>query len=220
MSARKTRSLVLAAAAALLALLVAGCGGSSESTEEAAVTLKPAMAMMTAEEGKSSEGSAGMSEAEMEGMSEAGSGSEAEPEVMEGPTGMLMAATNAHGTAQLEQKGDKLTGTIKVEDLEPNSRHAAHLHGPDGSCEPQKMVSNMAVVLPELVANAKGVATAKFDFTVHQQVVEPGYFIMVHQEGNPPSQRGEVGAAPASPTYMKALSGDPGILCGDVEVKH
>ena len=202
MSALAKRGLLLAAVAALLAVVVAGCGGSSSSATDAGVVLKPI-------ESGSMEG---MSSSEMESM-EAG-------ETTEGPTGMLMAPSNAHGTAELEQKGDKLTGTITVTGLEPNSSHAEHLHGPDGSCEPKKMVSNMAVVLPDLEANAKGEATAKVNFTVHQKVVEPGYFIMVQEEPTPPAEKNQIGAAPASPAFMQALSKNPGILCGDVEVKH
>jgi hypothetical protein len=207
MSALTTRKLILAAVAALVALAVAGCGGSSGRASTATVSLGSSMADLTAAEGSG--------EAEMEGMAEG-----SEPEVMEGPTGMLMEASNAEGHASLEQKGDKLTGTITVSGLEPGSDHAEHLHGPDGTCEPKKMVSNMAVVLPDLKADAKGVATTSFEFTVHQQVVEPGYFIMVHAEGTPAAERNQIGAAPASPAFMQALSKNPGILCGDVEVKH
>ena len=221
MSAFTTRRLILAAVAALVALAVAGCGGSSGSKSTATVSLGSSMADMTAAGGSS--GAAGSAEAGMEGMSEGEmeAGSEgSEPEVTEGPTGMLMEASNAKGDATLEQDGDKLTGTITVSGLEPGSDHAEHLHGPDGTCEPKKMVSNMAVVLPDLKANAKGVATTSFEFTVHQQVVEPGYFIMVHAEGTPAAERNQIGAAPASPAFMQALSKNPGILCGDVEVKH
>lgn len=205
MSAFTTRSLVLAAAAAFVALAVAGCGGSGGSTSTATVSLSSSMADLTAAEG-------GMKEMEMSEGSE--------PEVMEGPTGMLMEASKAEGHASLEQKGDKLIGSVTVSGLEPNSDHAEHLHGPDGTCEPKKMVSNMAVVLPDLKANSKGVASTHFEFTVHQQVVEPGYFIMVHEEGTPAAERNQIGAAPASPAFMQALSKNPGILCGDVEVKH
>jgi hypothetical protein len=211
MSAFTTRRLILAAVAALVALAVAGCGGSSGSKSAATVSLGSSMADMTAAEG----GMEGMSESEMEAKSEG-----SEPEVVEGPTGMLMEASSAEGHASLEQDGDKLTGTITVSGLEPGSDHAEHLHGPDGTCEPKKMVSNMAVVLPDLKANSKGVATTSFEFTVHQQVVEPGYFIMVHEEGTPAAERDQIGAAPASPAFMQALSKNPGILCGDVEVKH
>jgi hypothetical protein len=43
---------------------------------------------------------------------------------------------------------------------------------------------------------------------------------MVHEEGTPAAERNQIGAAPASPAFMQALSKNPGILCGDVEVKH
>ncbi|OJU81942.1 MAG: hypothetical protein BGO11_19025 [Solirubrobacterales bacterium 70-9] len=204
------RPFVLATVAALLALAVAGCGGSSSSATTATVTLKPVESKSGSMEG--------MSEGEMEGMSE-GEKEASSAEPTEGPTGMLMAPSNAHGTATLTQKGDKLTGTITVSGLEPNSDHAEHLHGPDGSCKPKKMVTNMAVVLPDLEANSKGEATAKVDFTVHQDVVEKGYFIMVHEEPTPAAERDQIGTAPASPAFMQALSKNPGILCGDVEVK-
>jgi len=210
MSALIGRYAVLSIAAALLALAVVGCGGSGSSATSASVTLSPVEPESGSMEGMSESGMEGMSEGEEEGSSS---------EPTEGPTGMLMAPSSAHGTASLEQKGDKLTGTITVAGLEPNSDHAEHLHGPDGSCEPKKMVSNMAVVLPDLKANSKGVATAKVDFTVHQDVVEKGYFIMVHEEPTPPAERDQIGAAPASPAFMQALSKNPGILCGDVEVK-
>ncbi len=202
MSALAKRALVLAVAVALVALAVAGCGGSSGSATDATAALKP------------------IESGSMEGMSSGAMESMKAGETTEGPTGMLMAPTTAHGTAELEQKGDQLTGTITVTGLEPNSSHAEHLHGPDGSCEPKKMVSNMAVVLPDLEANAKGEATAKVNFTVHQKVVEPGYFIMVHEEPTPAAEKNQIGAAPASPAFMQALSKNPGILCGEVEVKH
>jgi hypothetical protein len=202
MNALTMRRGAMAAAMALAVVAVAGCGGSSSTSTTASVTLKPI---------ESTSSMQGMSKEEMESMPGM--------EPTEGPTGMLMAPSDAHGTATFEQKGDKLTGTITVDGLEPNSDHAEHLHGPDGSCEPKKMVSNMAVVLPDLKANAKGEATAKVNFTVHQDVVEKGYFVMVHEEPTPAAERNQIGAAPASPAFMQALSKNPGILCGEVEVK-
>lgn len=202
MSALTIRRGAMAAATALAVVAVAGCGHSSSSPATASVSLKPVEPTSSMD---------GMSKKEMEAMPGM--------EPTEGPTGMLMAPSGAHGTATLEQSGDKLTGTIKVSGLKPNSDHAEHLHGPDGSCEPKKMVSNMAVVLPDLKANSKGEATAKVDFTVHQDVVEKGYFIMVHEDPTPVAERNQIGTAPASPAFMQALSKNPGILCGDVEVK-
>jgi hypothetical protein len=182
------------AAAVAAAIAIAGCG-SSESPTNSSIALKPVVAM----------GSMAGSEGMKMGTEKAASG-------------MLMAPSNAQGTARLTQRGDHLTGMVKVWGLAPDSGHAEHLHGPDGACSPgSKMTPNMAVVLPDLKANAKGVATQKIDLTVHQKVVEKGYFIMVHEKPTPPSQRNQIGSAPASPAFMQALSNDPGILCGDVK---
>ncbi|MGA8745964.1 MAG: hypothetical protein WB507_08870 [Solirubrobacterales bacterium] len=193
MNVFRNRCGAIAVGAVATAIAIAGCGSSSPNN--ASVTLKPVEAMGS------------MSASEMKHMAP-----------MKAESGMLLAPSNAHGTVSLTQKGDQLTGLIKVWGLVPNSRHAEHLHGPDGACSPgSKMTPNMAVVLPDLVANAKGEATQKISLTVHQDVVENGYFIMVHQKPTPPSERNQIGSAPASPAFMQALSNDPGILCGDVK---
>ncbi len=211
MSAFTTRGLILAAVAALVALAVAGCGGSSGSTSTATVSLGSSMADMTAAEGEME----GMSESEMEcevGRLRTGSDGRPDRDVDGGLERRRPRRTGAGGR-QADRDDHRLRARTGQD-------HAEHLHGPDGTCEPKKMVSNMAVVLPDLKANSKGEATTSFEFTVHQQVVEPGYFIMVHAEGTPAAERDQIGAAPASPAFMQALSKNPGILCGDVEVKH
>ncbi len=193
MNVYQYRCIAFAVAAVAGAIAITGCG--STSPNNASVTLKPVEAMGS------------MTASEMKHMAP-----------MKAESGMLLAPSNAHGTANLTQKGDHLTGLIKVWGLVPNSRHAEHLHGPDGACSPgSKMTPNMAVVLPDLAANAKGEATQKINLTVHQEVVEKGYFIMVHEKPTPPSERNQIGSAPASPAFMQALSNDPGILCGDVK---
>jgi hypothetical protein len=134
--------------------------------------------------------------------------------------GMPYVASAAHGEAFLKQEGDHLTGWRRIWGLVPYSRHADHLHGPDGACSPaSKQVSNMAVVLPDLVANAKGEAYGTLDLTVHQRVVGPGYFIIVHEKPTPASQLNQIGSAPASMAFMQAMSNDPAMLCGNVTVK-
>jgi hypothetical protein len=190
-----SRYVGLAMALVAAAVLLSACGGSSK-TDTAGVSLKPLEPSGTSQEGKAA------------GSMEGG----------ETASGMLMAPSHAHGSARLTQRGDRLSGTVEISGLAPNSRHAEHLHGPDGACSPSsKMTPNMAVVLPDLVADGSGKAVTRFHFTVHEQVVAPGYFIMVHAKPTPPSQRGQIGSAPASPAFMQALSSDPGILCGDVE---
>jgi hypothetical protein len=205
MNVHRLRRAAVALAALGATVALAACGGG-ESTTAASVTLKPLMPANS------------MKGMKMEGESSSG-GMKMEEETSS--SGMKMESSDAHGSATLRQKGDHLTGTIEVRDLEPGSAHAEHIHGPDGACSPaSKMTTNMAVVLPDLEANSEGTAKVNLDLTVHQKVLGPGYFIMVHAKPTPPSQRNEIGSAPASPAFMQALSNDPGILCGDVETSE
>jgi hypothetical protein len=134
--------------------------------------------------------------------------------------GMPFLPSAASGEGHFEQVGDHLTGWRRITGLVPYSRHANHLHGPDGACSPEsKQVSNMAVVLPDLVANGKGEAYGTVNLIVHQRVVGPGYFMVVHAKPTPASQLNQIGSAPASMAFMQAMSNDPAILCGNVTVK-
>ena len=134
--------------------------------------------------------------------------------------GMPFLPSTAAGEGHFEQVGDRLTGWRRITGLVPYSRHANHLHGPDGACSPEsKQVSNMAVVLPDLVANGKGEAYGTVNLIVHQRVIGPGYFMVVHAKPTPASQRNQIGSAPASMAFMQAMSNDPAILCGNIEVK-
>jgi hypothetical protein len=188
------------------ALAASGCGGSSAATTEARVTIKP-MATWDAISSTKTSSMKGMSASQMKSMSTASGG-------------MPYVATSAHGEAELKQEGDHLTGWRRVWGLVPYSSHANHLHGPDGACSPaSKQVSNMAVVLPDLTANAKGEAYGTVNLIVHQRVVGPGYFLVIHQKPTPADQRSQIGSAPASMAFMQAMSNDPAILCGDVTVK-
>ena len=197
----------LGALLAITALAVSGCGGSSSAKSEASVSLKP-MAQWDAH-GSTKQQTAsmkGMSASEMQKMSSAAGG-------------IPFVASSASGEGHLEQVGDRLTGWRRVTGLVPYSRHADHLHGPDGSCSPaSKQTSNMAVVLPDLIANAKGEAYGTVNLTVHQQIVGPGYFLMIHAKPTPPGERNQIGSAPASMAFMQAMSHDPAILCGNIKV--
>ncbi len=189
------------------ALAAGGCGGSSAAKTEARVTIKP-MATWDASSGAKTAGSMkGMSASQMKSMATAAGG-------------MPYVATSAHGEAEFRQEGDHLTGWRRIWGLVPYSSHANHLHGPDGACSPtSKQVSNMAVVLPDLTANAKGEAYGTVSLIVHQRVVGPGYFLVIHQKPTPAGERNQIGSAPASMAFMQAMSNDPAILCGDVAVK-
>jgi hypothetical protein len=202
----RSRWAVLAALVAS-ALAASGCGGSSAATTEARVTIKPMATWDAMSSAKTASSMKGMSASQMKSMTTANGG-------------MPYVASSAHGEAELKQEGDHLTGWRRVWGLVPYSSHANHLHGPDGACSPtSKQVTNMAVVLPDLTANAKGEAYGTVNLIVHQRVVGPGYFLVIHQKPTPADERSQIGSAPASMAFMQAMSNDPAILCGDVTVK-
>lgn len=205
------RLAALGALLALTALAVSACGGSSGAKTEASVNFKP-MAVWDASHGAKTQTSSmkGMSASEMKEMQSTAKAAE----------GMPFLPSTASGEGHFEQVGDHLTGWRRITGLVPYSRHANHLHGPDGACSPEsKQVSNMAVVLPDLVANGKGEAYGTVNLIVHQRVIGPGYFMVVHAKPTPASQRNQIGSAPASMAFMQAMSNDPAILCGNIEVK-
>jgi hypothetical protein len=189
------------------ALAASGCGGSSAAKTEAHVTIKPMATWDASSAAKTAGSMKGMSASQMKSMATAGGG-------------MPYVLTTARGEAEFKQEGDHLTGWRRIWGLIPYSSHANHLHGPDGACSPtSKQVSNMAVVLPDLTANAKGEAYGTVNLIVHQRVVGPGYFLVIHQKPTPADERNQIGSAPASMAFMQAMSNDPAILCGDVTVK-
>jgi hypothetical protein len=204
---QKWTSLGALAVLAASVLAASGCGGSSAATTEAHVAIEPMATWDASSAAKTAGSMKGMSASQMKSMATAGGG-------------MPYVLTTAHGEAQLKQEGDHLTGWRRIWGLVPYSSHANHLHGPDGACSPtSKQVSNMAVVLPDLTANAKGEAYGTVNLIVHQRVVGPGYFLVIHQKPTPADQRDQIGSAPASMAFMQAMSNDPAILCGDVTVK-
>jgi hypothetical protein len=201
----------LGALLAIAALAVSGCGGSSSEKTEATVVFKPMAVWDASQTAKTHPSSMkGMSASEMKEMQSTAKAAE----------GMPFLPSAASGEGHFEQVGDHLTGWRRITGLVPYSRHANHLHGPDGACSPEsKQVSNMAVVLPDLVANGKGEAYGTVNLIVHQRVVGPGYFMVVHAKPTPASQLNQIGSAPASMAFMQAMSNDPAILCGNVTVK-
>jgi hypothetical protein len=206
MRSNRHRWAALGAVAVTAASVFAASGCGSSGPTEATAEIKP-MATWDAASVAKTGSMKGMSASQMKSMTTSGGG-------------MPYVASTAHGEAFLKQEGDHLTGWRRILGLVPYSRHANHLHGPDGACAPaSKQVSNMAVVLPDLVANARGEAYGAVNLTVHQKVVGSGYFIVVHQKPTPASQLNQIGSAPASMAFMQAMSNDPAILCGNVTVK-
>lgn len=111
------------------------------------------------------------------------------------------------GVAMLDQDGDRVRGYVAVWGLEPGTTHAAHIHGPDAACAPQRRTRRHAVNLPDLVADEHGVAYRRIDLPTEpgEVVTRPGYYLMVHR-----------GAEGHSAGHGGDDRDNPGIACGAV----
>jgi hypothetical protein len=109
---------------------------------------------------------------------------EIEPSMTAGPRGVGL----------LRHRNERLSGSMVVWGLDPGSRHAVHFHGPDSSCGTK---ADPVAVHPDLVADADGVATARFDIPAPSDILRPGFYYNVHAESS-------------------AVSDNPEIACGDV----
>lgn len=90
-----------------------------------------------------------------------------------------VSGSGASGMAGVRQRGGTLVVTLMVSGLEPGSRHAAHVHGPLGTCS--KRTKRHAAELGDHAADGKGVLRATVRVKVDEMVVGmPGYFVMVH----------------------------------------
>jgi len=84
----------------------------------------------------------------------------------------------AQGVAFLHQVGKKVTGWVVVWGLDPNSEHAMHIHGPNGSCTKD---ANVVVPFADIKSDAKGVAFAQISGTGKGgQVLKKGFYLNVH----------------------------------------
>jgi hypothetical protein len=99
------------------------------------------------------------------------------------------------GVAYLKQVGKKLSGWIVVWGLAPESAHAWHVHGPNGSCTGTQAAPVASAA--DLVANANGVAFLKFSTTANVQVIRRGFYLNVHE-------------------LSSADGVGPGITCGNI----
>lgn len=105
-------------------------------------------------------------------------------------------ATSVRGAAFFSQRGRRLTGWVAVWGLVPGTAHAVHFHGPRGSCAsrpPKPAVAGHA----DLVADARGVAFAKFATVAEVSVLRRGFYYNVH-------------AGPSS------AGSTPSITCGNI----
>lgn len=110
--------------------------------------------------------------------------------------------SGASGMAGVRQKGKAVTVTLMVTGLEPRSKHAAHIHGPLGTCT--KRTKRHAAELGDFVADAQGVVHATVRVRVAEMVVGmPGYFVMVH-------------ANPGTRMPDGTMAMNPPIACGNL----
>ncbi len=117
-------------------------------------------------------------------------------------TNLAARASPVAGEASVGQQGDRITGSVWVGGLVPGSRHAVSIQGPLGGCAPIDQPANLAVLLHDLVANRRGVASLRFDAIAHEQVLAKGYDIAVYADPYPP--------------INAVAKSDPMLLCGDI----
>ena len=95
------------------------------------------------------------------------------------------AGETVSGTAQLALAGSTLTVKLTLSGLEPNSKHAAHIHA--GSCESQG-----AVVYPltPVVADASGNANMTTTIANVSSIPSSGWYVNVHHSTDLSTQTG------------------------------
>ncbi len=98
------------------------------------------------------------------------------------------------GTAQLTLRGTQLTINLKLTGLQPNSHHPAQIY--TGSCSRQ---GNVVYQLPNVVADAKGNATATGAINNVSSIPGSGWYVNVHYS-----------------TDLTNQAGADAIVCGDV----
>ena len=96
-----------------------------------------------------------------------------------------IGGSGARGLAYFQLRGQTLRYTVVVFGLEPDSRHAAHIHGPKGACTPASKNRGVVVPFPDLRADENGVAYASGSVSLRQakekQVLRPGFYYNVHE---------------------------------------
>jgi len=95
-----------------------------------------------------------------------------------------LGGSQARGLAYFELKGQTLRYWVVVFGLEPGSEHAAHIHGPAGACTPAAKNKGVAVGVPDLKADANGVAYLAGSVSLKaakiKNVLRPGFYFNVH----------------------------------------
>jgi CHRD domain len=117
-----------------------------------------------------------------------------------------ISASGARGLAYFQQRGLTLRYWVVVFGLEPDSSHAAHIHGPSGACTPASANKGVAVPFPDLKADENGVAYRAGSINLRQapnkQVLRKGFYFNVH----------------AFPTAQLQSKGLAAITCGNIRL--
>jgi hypothetical protein len=98
------------------------------------------------------------------------------------------------GTAQLTLRGTQLTVNLKLTGLQPSSNHPAQIYA--GSCSRQ---GNVLYQLPNVVADAKGNATATGAINNVSSISSNGWYVNIHYS-----------------TDLSNQAGADAIVCGDI----
>lgn len=122
--------------------------------------------------------------------------------VLSAPPGSHTADLPASGRASLRQLGDRVTGSVFILGLAPDSRHAWAIQGPFGGCAPIDQPANTTLVLHDLAANSAGAVAVQLDAMVHAPLASGGYDIAVY-------------ADPQQPLTV-AQHSNRMLLCGDI----
>lgn len=115
-----------------------------------------------------------------------------------------LSGGQARGLAYFELRGQALRYWVVVFGLEPGSEHAAHIHGPQGACTPAARNTGVAVGVPDLKADANGVAYLTGSVSLRaakiKNVLRPGFYFNVH----------------AYPTAELQSKGLQAVACGNI----
>lgn len=95
------------------------------------------------------------------------------------------AGETVSGMAQLTLAGSTLTVKLTISGLEPNSKHAAHIHA--GSCESQGVV---VYPLKTVVADASGKANVTTTISNVSSIPSSGWYVNVHHSTDLSTQTG------------------------------
>ncbi len=146
-----------------------------------------------------------------------------------------IGASGVTGSVGLVQSGTTVSGTIRIDGLQPGSSHDAHIHGvagEDHACAADQRTSEHLVDLPNIVADDKGVAQAEINVTAPEDTIRTGTYLMVHAlpgahpgggEGVDHEQSNDSAATAILAAYVPVHGGaptapyNPAIACADFE---